>query len=66
MNEGCGNNMNYKEGCKHKFVDVLFFRDIDGNRYFEKGSICCECLQEVLTLDSEETYTNVLAAATQN
>lgn len=58
--------MNYKEGCKHKFVDVLFFRDIDGNRYFEKGSICCECLQEVRKLNSKDTYAKVLTMATQN
>ena len=58
--------MYYKEECKHKFVDVLFFRDIDGNRYFEKGSICSECLQEVLTPDNKDTCANVLAVSTQS
>ena len=55
-----------KEGCEHKFVDVLFFRDINGNRYFEKGSICCECLQEVLALDGKDSHANVLAVPIQN
>jgi len=55
-----------KEGCKNKFVDVLFFRDINGNRYFEKGSICCECLQEILMLDGKDSCANAPAVPIQN
>jgi hypothetical protein len=57
--------MNGDGNCKHKFVDVLFFRDIDGDRYFEKGSICCECLQEVLKLDDNDIRANILTVSAQ-
>jgi hypothetical protein len=58
--------MNGNGDCKHKFVDVLFFRDIDGDRYFEKGSICSECLHEVRELEDNAIRANILTLSTQN
>ncbi len=58
--------MNGNRDCKHKFVDVLFFRDINGNKYFEKGSICSECLHEIRELDDKDNYANALILSTQN
>lgn len=60
MNWRCSSNMNSNGDCKHKFVNVLFFRDVNGERYFEKGAICSECLQEVLELDDKDVRPNIL------
>ncbi len=56
--------MNGNGDCKHKFVEVLFFRDIDGDRYFEKGSICSECLYEVRELEDNDIRSNILTLST--
>ena len=39
--------MKCKEEYYHKFVDALFFRDVEKDRCFKRGMNCCKCLEEV-------------------